>query len=526
MTPLDAGERTHSGVLPQPRTLELAPADTPRGRDETGRERRHRPAPGVQHGQEEMLRAPSLPERVTPQQGPGPGKEAGRGNPSPHRVFVLDRHGHPGMPCHPARARQLLRRHRARIHRVAPFVIRLVDRETVATQPVGLGLYPGSRATGLACSRGEPTDRGDLRHVLVGLELHHRSATIHKRLGQRAVFRRRRRSATLRYRAPRFLNRTRTPGWLAPSLASRVQHLETWTRRLMRWVPITSVDLELVRFDLQQMETPEISGVDYQQGMLVGFELREYLLEKWDRTCAYCGATGVPLNLDHVVPRSAGGSDRVANLTLACVPCNRAKGSRPIADVLAHDPSRRQRITAQLRTPLRDAAAVNSTRWAVKGRLEALGLPVACWSGGRTKWNRHRFAVAKSHLADAAVFGELAGIRGWDLPPLVIAATGRGTHQRTRTDAFGFRRLVLPRVKQVHDFATGDLVVATVPPGRRAAGRHVGRVAVRSTGSFRVGTTDGIHWKHCRLLQRADGYHYTHGGMPLPPALNDRVTAA
>ncbi len=429
------------------------------------------------------------------------------------------------MPCHPARARQLLRRHRARVHRLAPFVIRLVDREATATQRVGLGIDPGSQATGLALYRVEPTDIGAIRHVCFGLELHHRSALIHHRLGQRAAYRRRRRSANLRHRAPRFDNRTRQPGWLAPSLFSRVQHIATWTRRLARWAPVGGVDLELVRFDLQKRESPETTGVEYQHGTRFGFELREYLLQKWGRQCAYCDIENVPLNLDHIVSRSRGGSDRVSNLTLACVPCNQAKGRRPVEEVLAHDPKRLARVLTQAKVPLRDAAAVNSTRWAVKGRLEALGLSVACWSGGRTKWNRARLAVAKSHVADAAVCGDLAGLEGWGPAPLVTIATGRGTHQRTRPDAFGFPRLALPRTKAVHGFLTGDLVCATVPAAKQA-GVLTGRVAVRSTGSFRVGTADGIHWTHCRRLQRADGYAYTHGGTPLLPARKDRVSAA
>ncbi|EQD69906.1 HNH endonuclease, partial [mine drainage metagenome] len=166
----------------------------------------------------------------------------------------------------------------------------------------------------------------------------------------------------------------------------------------------------------------------------------------------------VPLNLDHVAPKSLGGSNRASNLTLACIPCNQAKGSQPVEEFLANDPKRLARVKTQLRTPLRDAAAVNATRWAVKARLEALGLPVACWSGGRTKWNRHRLFVAKSHVADAAVCGDVQGVRNVGVVYLVAAATGRGSHQRTRTDAYGFFRLALPRTKRIHGFATGDLV--------------------------------------------------------------------
>ncbi len=515
MATLQAGEKTHQGMLPQSPALESASADTPRGGHETGRGRRPmRPATGLQLRQEETALGHTAQGSVTPQQEIAPGKGAGRGNPSSqNRVFVLDKHGRPLMPCNAARARQLLGAGRARVHRIAPFAIRLGDREqdAVAAQPVRLGIDPGSKGTGLALYRIESTSQGEIRHVFFGLELQHRSGAIHKKMGQRAAYRQRRRSANLRYRAPRFNNRTTKQGWLAPSLFSRVQHIESWAKRLSRWAPLSGVDLELVHFDTQQMQSPEISGVEYQQGTLAGYEVREYLLEKWGRACVYCDAENVPLNLDHVSPRCRGGSDRVSNLTLACIPCNLSKDNRPVEEFLVHDPKRLARVKAQLRTPLRDAAAVNATRWTVKARLEAQGLPVACWSGGRTKWNRHRLAIPKSHVADAAVCGDLAGIRGWEVVMLVAEATGRGSHQRTRTDAYGFPRLSLPRTKRLHGFATGDLVVADVPPGRKTSGHHTGRIAVRASGSLRVGAVDGINWKNCRSLQRADGYSYAQG---------------
>ena len=58
----------------------------------------------------------------------------------------------------------------------------------------------------------------------------------------------------------------------------------TWVKKLMRLAPISSIAMELVRFDLQQSQNPEISGVQYQQGELQGYEVREYLLEKFNRT--------------------------------------------------------------------------------------------------------------------------------------------------------------------------------------------------------------------------------------------------
>ncbi|QIT55274.1 hypothetical protein HC341_08685 [Aquisalimonas sp. 2447] len=54
------------------------------------------------------------------------------------------------MPCHPARARRLLRHGRARALRRTPFTIRLLDRASGATQPVRLKIDPGARITGIA----------------------------------------------------------------------------------------------------------------------------------------------------------------------------------------------------------------------------------------------------------------------------------------------------------------------------------------------------------------------------------------
>ena len=52
-----------------------------------------------------------------------------------------------------------------------------------------------------------------------------------------------------------------------------------------------------------KMENPEIGGVAYQQGTLAGYEVREYLLNMWERRCVYCGATDTPLQVEHIVPR-------------------------------------------------------------------------------------------------------------------------------------------------------------------------------------------------------------------------------
>jgi hypothetical protein len=245
---------------------------------------------------------------------------------------------------------------------------------------------------------------------------------------------------------------------------------------------------------------------------LFGYEVREYLLEKWGRKCVYCDAQNVPLEIDHIQPRSKGGSDRVSNLTLACCSCNQRKGNRDVTEFLAKDPKRLARIEAQRKASLKDAAAVNSTRWALFQQIKATGVPVTTGSGGLTKFNRAQLGIPKTHALDAVCVGVVSAVEDWRKPALVIKATGRGSYQRTRLDAFGFPRGYLTRDKRIKGFQTGDMIKAGVPVGKRA-GIYSGRVAVRATGSFNIqtatGVVQGISYKHCKLIQRADGYGYS-----------------
>lgn len=420
-------------------------------------------------------------------------------------VFVLDRRKQPLMPCSEKRARYLLERKRAVVHRLMPFTIRLKDRqaEESTLQPVVLKFDPGSKTTGIALAREGATEAGVIHHALHLAHLEHRGETAHQALQQRARYRRRRRNANLRYRPCRFLNRRRPAGWLSPSLRSRIENVVQWSRRYQRLAPVDHIEVERVKFDTQLLQNPEMTGMTYQCGELAGWEVRAYLLEKWGRRCGYCGVTNVPFELDHLLPRSRGGSDRVSNLVLACHECNQTKGNRTAAE-FGHS-----EVEAQARQPLRDAAAMNATCYALVQALRSVGLPIGTWSGGRTRWNRSRFNVPKAHALDALCVGDLAEVDVGKLRTLRITALGRGSHQRTNVDDSGFPRGFFMRQKRVRGFQTGDMVRAVVPSHLKTGGIHRGRVAVRVTGSFRVGKVDGINAKYCQVLQRADGYAYT-----------------
>ena len=279
------------------------------------------------------------------------------------RVFVLDTNRQPLNPVRPGYARLLLTQGKAAVFKRYPFTI--VLKKTVEhpiLEPLRMKIDPGSKVTGLALVNDATGE------VVFAAELTHRGQQITHALADRRAVRRGRRQRDTRYRPPRFSNRRRPPGWLAPSLTSRVEHVLTWVKRLMLLCPITWISQELVRFDLQVMENPEISGKDYQQGTLAGYEAREYLLEKWHRTCAYCGKGNSALQVEHIQCRAKGGSNRISNLCLACEACNLAKGTQDIAVFLAKKPDLLNKILAQAKAPLRDAAAVNATRYALNER--------------------------------------------------------------------------------------------------------------------------------------------------------------
>jgi HNH endonuclease len=157
---------------------------------------------------------------------------------------------------------------------------------------------------------------------------------------------------------------------------------------------------------LQKLENPEISGLEYQQGTLQGYEVRQYLLQKWNRQCSYCGKKNMPLQVEHIYPRAKGGTDRISNLTLSCEKCNVAKGTQDIKEFLARKPDVLKKVLAQAMAPLKDATAVNATRWALYGQLKSMGLPLECGSGGLTKFNRVTRELPKEHWIDAACDGK------------------------------------------------------------------------------------------------------------------------
>ncbi len=430
-------------------------------------------------------------------------------------IFVVDTNKQPLKPVHPGRARLLLKAGKAAVLKRYPFT--LILKSAICSpqgQPLRVKLDPGSRTTGIAIVDDQSGQ------VLFAAELTHRGQDIKKALDDRRAVRRSRRRRHTRYRQPKFDNRRRPKGWLAPSLMSRVDNIETWVNRLMKLCPITAISMELVRFDLQKMEKPDIEGCSYQQGTLAGYELREYLLQKWSHTCSYCSKQNLPLQVEHIVPRAKGGTDRVSNLTVACEKCNLAKGTQDIAVFLKNKPDLLKKIQAQAKAPLKDAASVNSTRWALLERLKATGLPVECGSGGMTRYNRSIRQLPKTHWLDAANVGKSTPpvLLFNHVRPLLITAKGHGCRQMCLMNERGFPRTKAKAKHFPHAFRTGDIVKAVVPAHLNHSGVHTGRMSARAEGGFSISTNKGkvtdIGKKYCQVLQKADGYGYTQDSTP------------
>jgi len=217
------------------------------------------------------------------------------------------------MPCKPAKARHLLRDGKAVVVKLTPFTIRLKwDCET-NTQKVIVGVDTGAVNVGCSAVSGNK--------VLYASETKLRT-DIHKKMQRRAMYRRTRRTK-LRYRQPRFNNRTRPKGWLPPTLKSKAESTIKIVKQLSKILPITKVRVEIAKFDTQKLQNPNIKGKEYQKGVTEGYDnLRAYVFERDNYTCQICKKKLGILQTHHIIERKDGGSDRPDNMVTVHKKCH------------------------------------------------------------------------------------------------------------------------------------------------------------------------------------------------------------
>lgn len=300
-------------------------------------------------------------------------------------VYVLDNAGQPLMPTSDYRKVRLLLKHeKAKVVKRTPFTIQMLVNTTHYTQPLTLGVDAGSKTIGLSvCS--ETTE-------VYSSEVELRS-DITKLLSARRELRRTRRNRKTRYRKPRFLNRKRQKGWLAPSVSNKIAtHLKV-IENLHQILPITTVRVEVASFDIQKIKHPDISGIDYQKGERLGFwNVREYVLFRDGHQCQCCkGKSGDKiLNVHHIESRQTGG-DAPNNLITLCETCH--KGYH--AGTVTLPPNIRRGMS------FKDAAFMGIMRWALYASLKELYPDVHLTYGYLTKNLRISHNLPKEHRVDA-----------------------------------------------------------------------------------------------------------------------------
>ena len=236
-------------------------------------------------------------------------------------VYVLNKYGEPLMPTtRYGRVRRLLRKGLAVVVDYRPSTIQLTYDTPNGVQEVSLGVDAGTKHVGLSATT--------KKKVLFEAELLPRSDIVEK-LSTRREFRRARRNRKTRYRKSRFLNRSKKPGWIAPSVRQKVDSHIHWILKICKFLPISKITVETAQFDTQLLKAldqglPLPQGTDYQKGDQLGFwNVREYVLFRDGHKCQYCKGKSkdTKLHVHHIESRKTGG-DAPNNLITLCSACH------------------------------------------------------------------------------------------------------------------------------------------------------------------------------------------------------------
>lgn len=420
-------------------------------------------------------------------------------------VFVLDRSKKPLDMISHAQARILLKNRLAVVHKIYPFTIKLKDNSCVGNdKSYTVKIDPGSKHTGIAI-----TDDKD--SVVMLVEIEHRGHIIKKSLDSRRMVRRSRRNRKTRYRPARFLNRVKPKGWLAPSVKSRADNVINFIKKYKKLLNINKVMIENVSFDVAQMTTgTNLIGTAYQQGPLYQNQLRSFIFSRSNGKCVYCGAKAT--EIDHVIPRSSGGTNSTYNLVASCRACNQMKSNLSLKD-FGKKMNKDYSHLEPKKLP-RDAAIVQIARNYMVKEITKLVADTTLHDAWLTKYNRNQLGLPKEHYYDALSVGEVPSKFNFLTDKILqISAKGRGSRQMCSMNKFGFPRTSPKGSKSVEGFQTGDMVKAIVTKGSKQ-GVYLGRVVVRSNKSFdiktKTKTIEGIGHKYCHIVQRGDGYLYSY----------------
>ncbi len=236
------------------------------------------------------------------------------------KVFVQNKHGQPLMPTTPRKARLLLKESKGQIVKHDPFTIQLLYGSSGYKQNITLGIDAGYETIGYAAITEKEELIGGEVAMLKGMS---------ERLAERAMYRRNRRSRK-RYRPPRFDNREKPKGWLAPSIEHKFESHLRLIDRIKIILPVTETIIEVANFDIQKIKNPDIENEQYQQGEQAGYwNLREYILHRDNHRCQNPDCKNRTrekiLCVHHLGYWQKDRSDRPSNLITLCTKCHTQK---------------------------------------------------------------------------------------------------------------------------------------------------------------------------------------------------------
>lgn len=408
------------------------------------------------------------------------------------KVYVINKDGKPLMPTTPRKARVLLRDGKAKVVQRTPFTIKLNYPCGGNTQPITLGVDAGSKTIGLSAT----TEEGELYAAEVTLR-----TDVTKNLATRREFRRARRNRKTRYRKPRFQNRKKPKGWLAPTVEQKIHTHERAIADVCKILPISKIVVEVAAFDIRKIKNPDISGVEYQQGDQMGFwNVREYVLWRDNHECQCChGKSKDPiLNVHHIETRKTGGN-APNNLVTLCETCH------------GDYHTGKAKLNIRRGTSLRDAAFMGIMRWEIYHRLKANYPSVALTFGYITKNTCIRNGLEKSHIVDARCISGNPLAKPADIcyRRKAVRTKNRQIHKATINKG-GYRKLN-QAPKYVFGFQLFDKVLYDGQEGFVFGRRTTGRFDIRKLNGARLSAgvsckkLKPLEYRKTLLTERADG---------------------
>ncbi|MEQ8192805.1 MAG: RRXRR domain-containing protein, partial [Candidatus Eremiobacterota bacterium] len=199
--------------------------------------------------------------------------------------------------------------------------------------------------------------------------------------------------------------------WLPPSIKARIQTHYQMVKNIASILPITMIILETGRFDTQAIINPDIEGTEYQNGQMKGFDsVKEFVKIRDNFACHYkelrtdiiCNDT---LVVDHVIPKSKGGTDRPDNLITTCENHNISKSNFSYKEFTGKE--------RPCSVSLKEIPFMNTLKDYLLPQLQHIA-PARYTFGLYTRRKRKEFFLEKSHINDSIAITGIEPVRYTD----------------------------------------------------------------------------------------------------------------